>query len=108
MKILYLPNLTLYDANLTEGGGGGDDGSLKGIFIFIHIMLFLFLSCQGFRKYFVFLFFRSMQNFLFFQYIVKGGERSLSWEYSILSTQFYLINFNYLVLSLYFYLISLN
>ena len=38
MKILYLPNLTLYDAILTEGGGGGDDGSLKGI-------LFLYTLC---------------------------------------------------------------
>ena len=93
MRILYLPNLTLYDATLTEGGGGGDDGSLKGILFLSTLCYFYFYLAKGFRKYFVFLFFRSMQNFLFFQYIVKGGERSLSWEYSILYTQFYLLNF---------------
>merc|ERR1739842_182317 len=82
---------------LRQRGGGGDDSSLKGFLYLCTLCYFYFYLAKGFRKYFVFLFFRSMQNFLFFQYIVKGGERSLIWEYSILFTQFYLINFNYLV-----------
>ena len=72
MKILYLPNLTLYDAILTEGGGGGDDGSLKGILFLSTLCYFYFYLAKGFRKYFVFLFFRPWKIFIFSIYS-QGG-----------------------------------
>ena len=72
MRILYLPNLTLYDATLTEGGGGGDDGSLKGILFLSTLCYFYFYLAKGFRKYFVFLFFRPWKIFIFSIYS-QGG-----------------------------------
>ena len=73
MKILYLPNLTLYDANLTEGGGGGDDGSLKGIFyIYTHYVIFIFILQKVLGNILYFYFFEACKTFIFSIYS-QGG-----------------------------------
>ena len=75
MKILYLPNLTLYDATLTEGGGGGDDGSLKGILFLSTLCYFYFYLAKVLENIFVFLFFRP-EIFIFSSYSQGGRDES--------------------------------